>query len=96
MKKIIISLILVLVFPILILCGCGTKSDNYNENISERFVIIEKVQNNFRDGYENVCDVFIAVDKETKIMYILFCGGGFGIETLLNADGTPIIYDGEI
>lgn len=96
MKKLLI-LLLVLIMPIGLLCGCGTKADNYQENLSTRFVIVEKVQESFRDTRDSIYDICIVVDKETKIMYLAFFGRyKVSVETMLNTDGTPMIWQGEL
>jgi len=94
-KKILCFLLLLLIVPF-IFTGCAEdKSKNYKEDTNQRFVIIERVKDINIDGYK--CNVYIGVDKETKIMYYFFFGYyKFGVETILNPDGTPKIYDKEL
>lgn len=98
MKKKILIVLLSLIIPIcLLFAGCGTKSDNYQDNDSERFVIVERVQHNFRDDSGNPVDFYILVDKETRIMYFMVSGNyRFDMETMLDEDGKPLIYEGEL
>ena len=98
MKKKLFCLLLLLVLPVcLLFTGCGTKSKNYQDNSYERFVFIEKVQDNFEDEENSAVDIYIAVDKETKIMYFVLWGyEKIAIETMLDKDGKPLIYKGEL
>lgn len=98
MKIKIFCLLLILIMPVIfIFTGCGTKSNNYKENLSTRFVLIEKVQEELSDGSGNGLDVYIIVDKETKIMYFWFAGYyRCSIETMLNEDGTPKLWKGDL
>lgn len=87
MKKIIISLLIIIV---VILVGWLLKdvtiSNNYAEN--ERFI---QIYNQFsKDGFR------IYYDKETKVMYLIsatYKGGG--ITVLVDKDGKPLLYRGE-
>lgn len=98
MKKKLFCLLLILLLPVCVLfTGCSTRSNDYQENISERFVIVEKVQTDFREIDSFVVDIFIIVDKETKIMYLVFSGyEKLGIEIMLDVDGMPMIWEGEV
>ena len=83
MKKI---LCLVLIVMMLLTCvGCSNKGNNTITD--DRFVVIE-------DGWADGNRAFIMVDKETKVMYLTFnCGGG--ITVMLDADGKPLLWEGE-
>lgn len=98
MRKLRMFLLALTILPIcIIFSGCNdTKTENYEDNSHKRFVIIKKVQNNFYiDG--NEIDIYIVVDKETKIMYIACIGFyRFSITPLLGKDGTPMQYEGEL
>ena len=98
MKKKILIILLALIIPIcLLFSGCGTKADDYKANDSERFVIVERVQKNFRDSSGNPVDFFIMVDKETRIMYFMVSGNYyFDMETIVDKDGKPLLYEGEL
>lgn len=74
------------------LAGCGTnraeRSESaQDEDIASRFVIIEE------SGIWNV-----VADQETKVMYAVSRGsynhGNFTV--LVNSDGTPLLYEGEL
>ena len=92
MKKKLISLLLVLVMPMLVLCGCGTKkSKDYERVPQDRFIEIKRYGDN-RDG-----DYILVVDKETRVIYIRYsCGNHGGLTVMLNADGSPMLYEGEL
>lgn len=87
MKKIIISLLIIIV---VILVGWLLKdvtiSNNYAEN--ERFI---QIYNQYsKDGFR------IYYDKETKVMYLISTiHKGGGITVLVDKDGKPLLYRGE-
>lgn len=77
MKKI-ISLLLVILFCIGILTGCGIDTSNSELKCIEQNTIDY-------DMYD------IYYDKETGVMYIMNREGG--VTVMLNADGSPKIYN---
>lgn len=88
MKKIIISLLIIIV---IVLAGWLLKdvtiSNNYAEN--GRFIQIYN-QSSMNDSFR------IYYDKETKVMYLIsdiYKGGG--ITVLVDKDGKPLIYGEE-
>lgn len=89
MKRILILLLV----ATLILTGCGhTKcvyvKDTKTITDASRFVEIEWVKYKWK----------ILVDKETRVMYVVSDGGynRGNFTALINADGTPLLYDGEL
>ena len=98
MKKKILIILLALIIPIcLLFAGCGTKHKNYQDNSSDRFIILEKVQDEFEDIDGITIDIYIVVDKETRIMYFYYSGfESIGFETMLDKDGKPLLYEGEL
>lgn len=97
MKKILFILIILIMPVCLLFTGCGTVSNNYQDNSTERFVCVEKIQNNFEDISGNLYDIYIIVDKQTKIMYWFFKGyRSLSIETILDTDGKPMLWQGEL
>ncbi len=97
MKKKLISLLLVLVMPMLVLCGCRKMptTDDYVEQENDRFVYVKKYNIGDNDYFR------ILVDKETRVMYLceVIVGGssqGLGLTVMLNADGSPMLYEGEL
>jgi len=83
--------------PVMLLCGCSTmpNSEDYSEEQNSRFVFVKSYT---ADGFKVVR---IMVDKETKVMYMYYGDGGTyggtaGLTALLNADGTPMIWEGEL
>ena len=106
MKKKLISLLLVLVMPMLVLCGCGRNQTTQLQQ--EEYLITEIL-----DGITLVCiakpksqDGYrVYVHKETRVMYLVYAYsqygknssyGHYGITPLLNADGSPMLYEGEL
>lgn len=95
-KKKFICICVFLVLLVCIFCGCGTKSENYEENVRERFVIVEYTQKFVSSSGKSV-QIYTVVDTETRIMYICCASSDIlSFETMLNADGTPKIYGGEL
>jgi hypothetical protein len=98
MKKKIFILLLVLLFPVcLLFTGCGVKTVP-NEKIGTEF----KIGNISLIKVEQTENFVILVDKETKIMYLLYfsdAGSNWattGLTIMLNSDGTPMLWDGEL
>ena len=84
MKKKILFILLLLIMPVMLLCGCVSEESETNGG-ADRF---KKVH------YEN-CDILI--DRETKVMYLCRISGyGGGLTVMLNADGTPMLWEGEL
>lgn len=81
MKKKILFILLLLIMPVMLLCGCGVSEEAETNGGADRFKEI---------SYEN-CSVYI--DKETKVMYLSVKRG---LTVMLNADGTPMLWEGEL
>lgn len=90
MKKFLFIVILLLA-PICV-CGCIQKSEDYKEQQQTRFVVIERYKDKpISDDY------LIIVDKQTRIMYLQYCGSyRGGITPLLDENGNPQRYEGEL
>lgn len=89
MKRIMILLLVAM----LILTGCGQTKYVYVKDTKavtdvSRFVEIEWVKYKWK----------ILVDKETRVMYAVSDGGynRGNFTVLINADGTPLLYNGEL
>lgn len=80
MKKIILGIILIVM--LLSLSGCSTSE----AGTDKRFVKVSD------ESY-----FIVYYDKKTKVMYAVSnCSYNYGTVTLLvNADGTPLLYEGE-
>lgn len=77
------KLITVIIIAALLIAGCSDTA-----NVSEgQDRLMEKVEDEW--GYT------IYVDKDTNVMYIKGSGGGGTFTVMLNADGTPKIWQGE-
>lgn len=81
MKKMVIAIALVSV----LLCGCSNFCKEPKERIDDRFVTVQRqIESRFK----------IIVDTETNVMYLMDgLGHQGGITVLLNADGTPMLWD---
>lgn len=68
--------------------GCGMNKAPSYENDTGRLVVVYSQDN----GEE-----YILVDKETRVMY-LWChlGNGGGLTVMLNPDGTPMTWKGDL
>lgn len=81
MKKMVIAIALVSA----LLCGCSNCCKEPKERIDDRFVTVQRqTESRFR----------IIVDTETNVMYLMDgLSHQGGITVLLNADGTPMLWD---
>lgn len=69
------------------LCGCAAQSsDKSGGCYTENFVLV-------KGGLDT--HGYIYVDKNTRVMY-WHTGGDGGITVILNADGTPMLWEGEL
>ncbi|NFO58518.1 hypothetical protein FDB39_17045 [Clostridium botulinum] len=95
-KKIILVLIITLMLNII---GCKKGQDLFNKstkyNNSDRFKIVsvQKID----DDEINGINIFILVDKETKIMYMqtekFYDGYSTALQVMVDTDGKPLIYN---
>lgn len=68
----------------MLLCGCSNSDTDRDTN--DRFITVEE------DGYYS-----ILVDTDTDVMYLQYIGGPYkGITVLLNADGAPMLWNGDV
>lgn len=92
MKKKILIILLILIMPLCLLSGCIPKIEDYTTVGQNRFIAV-KVYKHFDEG----STIYIMVDKETKIMYMLISGiYRCGITALLDENGNPQKYEGEL
>ena len=105
MKKKLISLLLVLV-PMLVLCGCERnqttqlqQEEYLSIEILDGITLVCIAKPKSQDGY------YVYVHEETRVVYLVYkynqlgtssSYGYFGITPLLNADGSPMLYEGEL
>lgn len=89
MKKIILMCCLLLSFS---LVGCGEPSSDE----STTRLIDDRDSDRFLSIYIG-CEDYIFVDIETRVQYLFvkdYSGGGLTV--MVDADGKPILYEGEI
>ena len=73
------------------LVGCGDDRSYYKEINGRRFLVIESDESINNKYWE------LFVDVETKVQYVKFEGGYQGpMSVLVDADGKPILYEGEV
>lgn len=94
MKKKIFCLIMLLIIPTsLLLSGCSGKNNSSNGQNPEEQVEFITLKDYTRLTYINLKAV-IVVNKATRVMYMVDNNGA--ITVMLNADGSPMIYQGEL
>lgn len=111
MKKKILFILLLLIMPVMLLCGCSEdnnttqleKEEYLNNEIIDGITFICVAKPKSDDGY------FVYVHKETKVIYLVYKNdhregsmssryayGYYGMTVMLNADGTPMLWEGEL
>lgn len=90
MGKKIFCLLLLLIMPVMVLCGC---SDTISNDIGTEY----KVGNVYLVKVEDSKSFAIFVHKETRVMYLANTETyRFGLSVMLNTDGTPMLWEGEL
>lgn len=81
--------LLVMILFVILLTGCGERTDSLDSPKSSMFVCIQG------SDYNN--DYRIVYHRDTKVMYAISDGANnHGTFTLLvNSDGTPMLYEAE-
>lgn len=87
MKKKILIILFALIIPIcLLFAGCSSKIEN--KQTEEHLMVC--IDDFTIGGY----GAFILVHKETRVMYMAYYQGGTTV--MLDKDGRPLIYEGEL
>ena len=87
MKKKLFCLLMILVLPVcLLFTGCS--SDIESKQTENHLMVC--IDDFMIGGY----GVFILVHKETRVMYLAYCKGGTTV--MLDEDGKPLTYEGEL
>ena len=84
MKKLLIATALL---AVTLLCGCTkVESVDKNDKQTSMFVLVEQT-----------ASWGVVYHKDTKVMYVVSCGGynGGNFTLLVNPDGSPMIYGAE-
>lgn len=87
MKKIFVVLATLMLSVTLMGCSANPAETTYTDDVPSRFVIIEQ------------SDLWnVVADQETKVMYAVSAGSyNYGNFTMLvDSDGTPLLYEGEL
>lgn len=72
----------------LLFTGCTYRDNTFQD--SGRFKLLDEINKN-SDGY------FILVDKETRVMYLFAkYGYGAGLTVMVDEEGKPMLYEGEL
>ena len=87
MKKIFAVLATLMLGVTIAGCSPNPAETTYVDDVPSRFVIIEKSGN-----------WSVVADQETKVMYAVSAGSyNYGTFTMLvDSDGTPLLYEGEL
>ena len=93
MKKKLMFLVAIIAFALCALCGCGykEKAKDFVPD-SNRFILLEEQE-------LAICDhVYILCDRETRVMYLItYLGGnGGGLTVMIDENGKPLLYEGEL
>lgn len=75
------KIIILLLMMVLLFTGCNVSSEE--EAYCDNFICVE---------HDSVYSIY--VDKNTMVMY--WSKRNSGITVILNADGTPMLWDGEL
>lgn len=97
MKKFLILLLIMIIF-IFALTGCDKGPDSKTESgknvyyVTDGITFVKVVHSKWLDDFD------IWVHKETKVMYIMYCvgQGGRTMSPLLDKDGSPMIWEGNL
>ena len=81
----------------MLLCACGevAESKDFTSEENNRFAYVKEYTYGENDYFR------ILVDKETRVMYLYMysyncCSEKSGLTVMLNADGTPMLWDGDL
>lgn len=83
MKKYLLAAVMMLT---MILSSCSSDVDNSCSLPHDRFKIIH---------YPSV-NIQILIDRDTRVMYISKCSSSAGFTVIVDADGNPMLYEGEL
>lgn len=86
MFKKILVILFILIVPITMFTGCGNAEKNYISG--SMFVVKEHLD------ISGNCLIYVLVHKKTRVMYMTQYKGGMVV--MLDADGTPLIWEGEL
>ena len=93
MKKLLVTVLFTILLISLVSCSKSQMSGNIAdcaEAVDSNYINFEVIDFSDRDGWT------ILYDKNTKVMYIILDGyQSTGMTPILNADGTPKLYEGE-
>ena len=86
--RMIIAITLVLILVLALFCGCKGEEPIIDEG---QFVMLS------RQYIDSNAIVYILCDKNTKVMYsLVHCGYGTAMTIMVDENGNPLIYEGEI
>ena len=89
MKKF-LTLLLILIIATFTFTGCYETNENGNEvhKVNDQVTFV-RVMHDYSDCFS------IFIHKETKVMYVAYYGGG-GMSVMLDAQGKPLIWRGNL
>ncbi len=92
MKKILSCLLLLLLLVSVVSCSPAMSGniEGVAEAVASKYVDFEVIDSDSMDGWT------VLYDKNTKVMYVILDGyQSTGMTPILNADGTPKLYEGD-
>lgn len=97
MKKFLI-LLLIIIISIFTLTGCSGGPDSKTESGKDVYYVMDGITFVRVVNSKWIGDFHIWVHKETRVMYIMYLvgQGGRTLSPLLNADGSPMIWEGNL
>lgn len=109
MKKTIAFIIAILACCALF-CGCTSDQPQQEEvKLPSRFVVISDDEMGYASSVQKnpsgsvlepatygELTIHYVVDRETRVVYMFYHDKGMFLSPLFNADGTPVIYEGEL
>lgn len=88
MKKFCLLLTIALLAICFAGCDCANSTEVVSEDYSSRFICINKTTSASHP------DVFVFVDTQTRVQYVATTEGG--LTPLYDADGSVLLYKGEL
>lgn len=93
MKKKLMFLVAIIACALCFLCGCDYKEKVKAKDFvpdSNRFVLLETQA---LSAYDHL---YVLCDRETRVIYLLTHLHGGGLTVMVDENGKPLLYEGEL